>query len=86
MEVRDQHLPIVLPDLGTPTATFSLWHIGMGERVTQGERLAEVLIPGVAVELQAPATGVLGEVIARPGDRLTNDMPLGFIEVDLNNG
>jgi 2-oxoglutarate dehydrogenase E2 component (dihydrolipoamide succinyltransferase)/2-oxoisovalerate dehydrogenase E2 component (dihydrolipoyl transacylase) len=75
-------VPILLPDLGTPAATFSLWHIGAGERVTQGERLAEVLIPGVAVELLATATGVLCEVIARPGDRLTNDQPLGFINAE----
>ena len=75
-------MPILLPDLGTPAATFSLWHIGAGERVTQGERLAEVLIPGVAVELQAPATGTLAEVIARPGDKLANDQPLGFINAE----
>ena len=73
-------MPILLPDLGTPAATFSLWHIGAGERVSQGERLAEVLIPGVAVELLSPATGVLCEVLARVGDAILADATLGYIE------
>ena len=78
-------MPILLPDLGTVAATFSLWHVEPGERVKRGERLAEVLIPGVAVELLAEASGVLIEVFAFPGDKLTADKTLGFIEAESNH-
>jgi len=75
-------LPILLPDMGVPAATFSLWHVVEGDRVTMGERLAEVLIPGVAVELQAEAGGVLSQVIVRPGDVLSTGEVLGVIDAE----
>jgi len=74
-------VPIVLPELGTAEAVFSLWHVAVGERVSIGERLAEVLIPGVAVELQAEVAGVLNEAPARPGEKLSPNTILGTIEI-----
>src|SRR5207244_10488980 len=52
---------IRLPELGTPEARFSGWFVRVGDEVREGERLAEVLIPGVAVDVLAPAAGVLAE-------------------------
>ena len=59
-----------VPELGTPRATLSLWHARPGDRVYDGDRVAEVVIPGAVVDVAAPAAGVLGDWLARPGDPL----------------
>ena len=52
-------IPILVPDLGTETVTFGLWLVADGERVSEGDRIAELLIPGACVDLSAPANGVV---------------------------
>lgn len=61
---------MVVPELGTPRAALSLWHARPGDRVYDGDRVAEVVIRGAVVDIAAPAAGVLGEWLARPGDPL----------------
>ena len=73
-------VPITLPDLGTPRATFSLWYVRPGDRVFEGDRVAEVLIPGATFDVSAPATGVLAERLALPNDPLTPGQVLGWIQ------
>jgi len=74
--------PLLLPDLGSDRATFSLWHVAVGERVRLGERVAEVLIPGALVDISAPVAGVLSECLAREGEALSAGQLLGVIEVE----
>ena len=71
--------PILLPDLGSSPVTFGLWHVGVGERVLEGERVAEVRIRGAVVDLPAPATGTLAEQFARPLDTLHPGQVLGTV-------
>jgi pyruvate/2-oxoglutarate dehydrogenase complex dihydrolipoamide acyltransferase (E2) component len=73
-------VPITLPDLGSP-ARFSLWLVQPGERVYEGDRVAEVLIPGAAVDIHAPASGSIVEELTRRGDTLVIGQVLGRIEV-----
>lgn len=73
-------VPIALPDLGTARARLSLWYVLPGERVFEGDRVAEVLIPGATFDVPAPATGVLAERIALPNDVLGTGQVLGVIE------
>jgi pyruvate/2-oxoglutarate dehydrogenase complex dihydrolipoamide acyltransferase (E2) component len=73
---------IPLPDLGTPKATFSLWYVRPGDRVFEGDRVAEVLIPGATFDIDAPATGMLAEQLAFPQDALTPGHVLGWIEAE----
>jgi pyruvate/2-oxoglutarate dehydrogenase complex dihydrolipoamide acyltransferase (E2) component len=73
---------IALPDLGTPQATFSLWYVRPGDRVFEGDRVAEVLIPGATFDIDAPATGTLAEQLAFPQDALTPGQALGWIEAE----
>lgn len=76
-------MPITLPDLGSPRAVLSLWYVRPGDRVYEGDRVAEVLIPGATFDVPSPATGVLGERIALPNDPVTTGQLLGEIqEVD----
>ena len=74
-------VPITLPDLGGQ-AEFSLWHVGPGEHVYEGDRVAEVVLPGVVFDVAAAATGVIRERFARPRDRLAAGQVLGTIDPD----
>ncbi len=69
-----------MPDLGSPRVTFSLWHVRVGDRVTEGDRVAEVLIPGATFDVPAPVSGTLAERAAQPNDPLTPGTVLGLIE------
>lgn len=75
-------VPIVLPDLGASAARVSLWYVRPGEVVYEGDRVAEVLIPGVTFDVAAPASGVLRDRSALPGDSVFPGQELGAIEVD----
>jgi pyruvate/2-oxoglutarate dehydrogenase complex dihydrolipoamide acyltransferase (E2) component len=73
-------VPITLPDLGTPRAVLSLWHVRPGERVYEGDRVAEVLIPGATFDVPAPVTGRLADRRAMPNDPVTAGQVLGMMD------
>jgi pyruvate/2-oxoglutarate dehydrogenase complex dihydrolipoamide acyltransferase (E2) component len=73
-------VPIVLPNLGSDRATFSLWYVRPGDPVFEGDRVAEVLIPGATYDVPAPVNGVLVERLALPNDRLAAGQVLGLIQ------
>lgn len=75
-------VPIPLPELGTDRATLSVWYARPGERVYEGDRVAEVLIPGATVDVPAPATGVLREAFVGPNARLVAGQILGTLDPD----
>jgi len=77
---ESRRVPITLPDLGSDRAAFSLWHVRAGDRVTAGDRIAEVLIPGAVFDVAAPTSGVLVGRAAQPGDALTVGQVIGEIE------
>ena len=72
-------MPIAVPDLGAPRLTFSLWHVRVGDRVTEGDRVAEVLIPGAVFDVPAPANGTLAERSTHTGDPLTPGQMIGVV-------
>lgn len=75
-------VPVRLPDLGVASATFGLWLVETGERVYEGDRLAEVLLTGVTVDVASPATGTLAERAAYPRDLLAPGQILGYVEAE----
>ena len=75
-----QRLTIAVPDLGAARVTFGLWHVRVGDRVTAGDRVAEVLIPGAVFDVPAPVSGTLAERAAQPGDALAPGQVIGGIE------
>lgn len=75
-------VPITVPELGSGRATFSLWHVRVGDRVTEGDRVAEVLIPGAVFDVPAPASGILTERAVLPSDALTAGQTIGVIQED----
>jgi pyruvate/2-oxoglutarate dehydrogenase complex dihydrolipoamide acyltransferase (E2) component len=81
---ESRRVPITLPELGSPHARFSLWHISVGDRVNEGDRVAEVLIPGATFDVPAPAGGTLAERLTLPNDPLNPGQVLGVIEEEEN--
>ncbi len=73
-------MPITLPELGSPSASFSLWHVRVGDRVNEGDRVAEVLIPGAIFDVPAPVSGTLAERLTLPNDVLAPGQVLGVIQ------
>ena len=69
-----------VPDLGPAPARLSLWHVGVGDRVYEGDRLAEVVLPGAAVDIPAPATGVVRTRLVVPNDPVRVGQVVGTIE------
>lgn len=79
-------MPITLPDLGSSRAVLSLWYARPGDRVYEGDRVAEVLIPGATFDVPSPATGVLGERLALPNDPVSAGQLLGWLEEETERG
>jgi pyruvate/2-oxoglutarate dehydrogenase complex dihydrolipoamide acyltransferase (E2) component len=77
---QPQRTPIELPELGSSRVTLSLWYVRPGDVVIEGDRVAEVLIPGATYDVAAPATGKLAERLALSSDVLTTGQILGWIE------
>ena len=75
-------VPVRLPDLGVAAASFGLWLVEVGERVYEGDRLAEVLLVGATADVSSPATGKLVERSVYPRDTLAPGQILGYIEAE----
>ncbi len=73
-------VPIIMPELGVPRATLSLWFVGEGELVEEGERLIEILAGPATFDISAPTSGRLVERLAFPNDVLVAGQALGYIE------
>ena len=58
---------------------MSLWYVREGDRVHEGDRIVEVLIPGATIDVPAPVSGVLAERLALPGEAVTAGQVLGEI-------
>ncbi|MGE0534416.1 MAG: biotin/lipoyl-containing protein [Pirellulales bacterium] len=73
---------LILPDLGLGEipVTASLWLVEPGSRVTEGDRLLEVLADGVTIDLPSPVSGVLVDVLVSEDDRLAVGQPLAVLE------
>src|SRR5713226_8880330 len=61
---------VIMPALGMAqeTGTLIRWLKAPGEVITKGEPLMEIETDKATVEIEAPASGVLVQVSAQPGD------------------
>ncbi len=61
---------VVMPALGMAqeTGTLIQWFKKSGDTITKGEPLMEIETDKTTVEIEAPASGVLSNVTAQPGD------------------
>ncbi len=77
-----QRIPVVLPDLGVPSARLSVWFAEPGDRVYEGDRLVEVAVGGATFDVSAPATGRLAERFVLPPDVVAPRQILGEMVSD----
>lgn len=82
-----ERTPLRLPDLGFTAAglgnvplSLSAWYADVGDRVTEGEALVEILAGEAALELPAPASGFVVQRQARIGEQLAVGQVLAIIE------
>ena len=69
-------IPILIPDLGSGTESIriSAWLVDLGQTVIAGDRVVEVLVPGITFDIQTAHNGELVEItrvvdaIVKPGD------------------
>ena len=61
---------VIMPalELAQESGTVLHWLKSPGDTVTKGEPLVEIETDKVTTEIEAPASGVLGDVTARAGD------------------
>ncbi|HID76375.1 MAG TPA: biotin/lipoyl-binding protein [Planctomycetaceae bacterium] len=71
-----------LPDLGfgQQPIRVSLWLADCGESVLLGDPIVEVLAGPAVVDLPAPASGVLVEILAEEDDLVRPGQPLAVID------
>jgi pyruvate/2-oxoglutarate dehydrogenase complex dihydrolipoamide acyltransferase (E2) component len=74
-------IPVLLPDLGgEEPVRVATWLVEPGETVETGDRLVEVLLPGVLVYVTAPAAGTLAAVERRQGAHAAPGDVLAWVE------
>lgn len=78
-----RHVPIAVPELGASSIRFSLWHVAVGDAVVEGDRVAELVIPGAVFDVSAPVSGTLVERTAQPGDTVVVHQVIGTLQEDL---
>jgi len=74
-------IAIEVPDLGMQTEEikFGLWLKAAGDNVTAGEDLFEVEADKATVVCEAPAGGVLAELVVQDGPVKTGDV-IGYLD------
>ncbi|MGR3370560.1 MAG: 2-oxoglutarate dehydrogenase complex dihydrolipoyllysine-residue succinyltransferase [Sagittula sp.] len=72
---------VMVPTLGESVteATVSTWFKKVGDSVTQDEMLCELETDKVSVEVPAPASGTLTEIVAQEGDTVEANAKLAVI-------
>ena len=76
-------VPIVAPDLGsTEPSRLSAWLVEVGETVRAGDRVVELLLPGLTVDVAAPASGRLSTATTALNASVVAGQVVGTIERD----
>ena len=72
---------VILPrvDMDMATGKITKWFVAEGETVARGQALFEIESDKAAMEIDAPAAGVLSGVTGRPGDELPVGTVVGWI-------
>ena len=74
----------ILPDIGEGIAEAEIvaWHVKVGDRVEEDDKLADVMTDKATVEMESPVSGVVREVAGAEGDMIAIGSPLVVIETD----
>lgn len=63
-------IPLLMPQLGNETTEAELteWLKAVGDPVREGQQILIVTTTKLSMEIEAPATGVLKEIVVPEGD------------------
>jgi pyruvate dehydrogenase E2 component (dihydrolipoamide acetyltransferase) len=72
---------VIMPALGVAqlTGTLLKWLKSEGQSVSKGEPLMEIETDKATVEVEAPGSGMLTQVVAKPGDQVPVGQRIAFI-------
>jgi 2-oxoisovalerate dehydrogenase E2 component (dihydrolipoyl transacylase) len=72
-----------LPDIGEGIAEAEIvaWHVGVGDRVEEDAKLADIMTDKATVEMESPVAGTVLELGGEAGDMLAIGAPLVVLEV-----
>lgn len=73
-----------LPDIGEGIAEAEIvaWHVKVGDRVQEDDKIADVMTDKATVEMESPVSGMVVSVAGAEGDMLAIGAPLVVIETD----
>lgn len=76
-----QPTEVILPkvDMDMTHGTLAVWHVTEGDMVQQGAPLFDIETDKAAMEVEAPATGRLHHITAKPGDKVPVGSTLAYI-------
>ncbi len=74
--------PITIPDfrLGDEPLRLGEWAVEVGDEIDAGETVAELICPGLSLELVAPVAGVVAELCQAPGHPTHTGEIVGWIK------
>jgi 2-oxoisovalerate dehydrogenase E2 component (dihydrolipoyl transacylase) len=73
-----------LPDIGEGIAEAEIvaWHVKVGDRIEEDDKVADVMTDKATVEMESPVSGVVLSIGGEEGDMLAIGSPLVVIEVE----
>ncbi len=73
-----------LPDIGEGIAEAEIvaWHVNVGDRIEEDDKIADVMTDKATVEMESPVSGVVVAIAGAEGDMLAIGAPLVVIETD----
>ena len=76
-----QRHELKLPNLGVDDVPIvaTTWMVELGEEVTEGDRMLEVVAGSVSVDLPTPASGILAEVWVEEDEQVKTGQLLAVV-------
>ena len=74
-------IEVIMPkvDMDMASGKLAVWHVAEGETVKKGAALFDIETDKAAMEVEAPATGRLHHILAKPGETVDVGRPVAFI-------
>jgi pyruvate/2-oxoglutarate dehydrogenase complex dihydrolipoamide acyltransferase (E2) component len=72
--------PLTTPDVGASDLRVSVWLIDAGKRAEQGERIVELLAPGMTFDVSMPIAGRITAIEKPTGEAVHAGDVLAWIE------
>lgn len=72
---------VIMPkvDMDMASGKLAVWHVAEGEAVKKGAALFDIETDKAAMEVEAPASGILHHILAAPGVSVPVGSPIAFI-------